>query len=236
MNGIAFDVFNHGIIRYDLLAFYPALFIIDMIIYLILTKIFETDELNDKVVFYHQLPIIVFTFLGAWFPIFWYLSCLHLVAHFLVETIFLIHHKIYEYIVHHVYTILFLGPVVLFTKPYVCAMCLVPMMNNIIHHGSRVCDATDNTRTFRQIFFLLSRIIYPFIMGLFIPFISIPIGMKISLVFFAISIVLLMAPKIGSIQIQSDITDRIPAGFEEIGHRISIGYLDIVRWICSTDR
>lgn len=236
MDGIVFDLFNHLMFRYDLLIFYFVFSIVDMLSYLILTKIFNVDNFDDRVIMCHLSPLLLMLILGFFYPMFWYLGCVHLVVHFFIETLFLFHHGIYEYTVHHIYTILFLGPVAMFTAPYICACCLIPMLNNIVHHGARVFDLTDQTRTFRQIFFLFSRIIYPIVMILFVPFVVMPIMMKISLFFFAITIVMLMAPKLGSIHTQSDMLHNIPPGFGEMGHRLGIGYLDIARWFCSRDR
>ncbi|VBB18402.1 hypothetical protein YASMINEVIRUS_865 [Yasminevirus sp. GU-2018] len=200
MNGVFSDIFLSGTVNFLLLFLYIGIFVLDMLYYFLLVKLFKAENFNDKVVFYHQVPIIPLVLLGFVVPSLWYVACLHLVAHFLAETIFLAMHKVYEYTIHHIYTVIYLGSVALFTPPLICLLALPPMLNNTIYHGAISFGLMAKTKVFRHWYFILCRIVYPPLMMLYLLiFTNVNIAMKVVLSFFAVTIVALMAPKIGSI-------------------------------------
>jgi hypothetical protein len=186
---------------FSIFLFYVGFAIISMIYYIALVKIFNVNNYDDRVIFYHQLFILFLLSLYFVWPIFAYLSCLYLIIHFLTETIFLLIKNNNEYLFHHVYTILYLGSVFLFTSPLICLLSIPPMLNNVIYHGAKLFDIMDSTKTVRQILFVILRIIYPPIMFMLMMVLTDvhPI-MKFVLGFFAFSIVMLMAPKLGTIE------------------------------------
>lgn len=197
MNGLIFDIFlTNG---FQLLPFigYSLFFILDVLLYFLMAFLLKAKGFNDKLIFWYSVQVFVYLLLGFAWPVFWYLACLHFLSLFFAEIIYLMIYNNYDHIVHHIYTILFLTVVLYFTPPFVNALAVIPLLNNIAYHGAITFNIVEQTRVFRSIFFILVRIIYPIVMlTLLIIFVPILTVIKFILAFFAITIVLLMIPKL----------------------------------------
>jgi hypothetical protein len=171
-------------------------FITNILYYFGLTQLFNVKDINDTVVYVHQAPGVLLFLFGFVYPMMWYFACIHMISHFFAETVFLIYNGAYRFIVHHIYTICFFSIMVMFTPPYICGASMPPIFNNIIYHWSIATNNSFRFKSFRQIYFLLFRIIYPLLAMLYIMiFTDLGWGIKFCISFFAVTIIRLMLPK-----------------------------------------
>lgn len=165
--------------------------------YIFLAKYHDVQCFDDDVVFLHQFPTLIMFVLGFFYPIMWCFACLHLIAHFFIETIFLAYHQIYDFLIHHTYITLFLSLMLSYTPSYVIGMTIPPMLNNLFYHWAVAKNHLRKTKFIRQIYFLLFRIIYPPFATLYvIIFTDLNVLIKMLLSIFAGIIVMIMIPKI----------------------------------------
>lgn len=197
LSGLIFDIFlTNGFQALPFIG-YSLFFLFDVMMYFLIALLVKAQGFSDKLIFWYSVQVFLYIFIGFFWPPAWYLSTLHFLTMFFSEIIYLLFYRNYDHTAHHIYTILFLTVVLYFTPPIVNVLALPPLINNIVYHGAITFDIIEQTKIFRTIFFVLSRIIYPIIM-LFLMFILLPIFIviKFILAFFALSIVLLMVPKL----------------------------------------
>lgn len=227
MNGLIHDLFS-GPISYSMLSAHICFLILDMIFYYVLCKIFKITGFNDRIVFYHQLPLVVLMILSLIIPVVGYFICLHLIAHFLAETIFLCFCKQFGFIVHHVYTIIYQGTIVLCCPPIYGFLAGIPMLNNTLYHMAKTYGILEQTRMFRQIYFILCRILFPVIILVYvIGWSDFSFRLKMGIGFFAVSIVLLMLPKLRHANFNSQFNHNMPDSVNEMSKRVTGGFKGI---------
>ena len=177
-----------------------SLFIIDIVYYFSLAKFFNVTEFDDTVVYLHQAPCIIMFLLGFVYPIMWYIGCIHMIAHFLAEHIFLTYNKTYNFAKHHTIMICFFVIAILFTPAYICGLAIPPMFNNVIYHWTASKNIIIETRNFRQVYFFIFRIVYPPLTMIYIDiFADINWLIKFSMSFIAIFVAFMMKRKLKKI-------------------------------------
>ena len=87
--GLMNDYNSIGSDRTIYVLIYAILFILSIIYYISLTKLLNVTDFSDNIAYLHQAPCIIMFLLGFVYHILWYVACIHLIAHFLSETLFI---------------------------------------------------------------------------------------------------------------------------------------------------
>jgi len=204
MKGIINELYEDGILRTDIMMFYLFFMIMNAIYYIGLVIKYKVFGFDDRVTFYHQLPIVGLLIMSLRYPVFAYLSVLHYICHFMTDTIYLVTNENNEYTIHHLYTVTYLMVVIMNCSPEMCIFAIPPLLNNVIYHGSKVYETLDKTKIFRHITFILLRLVYPILAGMTVLFIeSLGFGVKLILFLFSVTITLLMIPKLESVDMNA---------------------------------